>query len=88
MPCHEIVNPETGRVEGHLCQPNGKTKPIPRCRKKRWWCFKCRKRLLHTHMAFYPEQPSYYGPSFWWECPRCHGEHVLFPGREWIYDDA
>lgn len=42
---------------------------------------------MHTRMMFEPTQPSYYEPNFWWECPHCHEEHVLFPGREWVYDE-
>lgn len=71
----------------HICRPNGKTLPVPRTRKKRWWCFNCRKHLLHTRMMFVPEEPSYYGAWFWWDCPRCHEEHVLFPGWEWTEAD-
>lgn len=67
----------------HICQLVGRTRPVSRRRKRRW-CFNCRKRLLHTYMMFEPKQPSYYGPNFWWQCPRCHEEHVLFPGREWV----
>jgi hypothetical protein len=38
-------------------------------------------------MGFYPGPESYYGPTCWWACPTCHEENVLFPGREWVYDD-
>ena len=86
MPCHHICDVD-GAVIGHICRPEGVTKPVPHRRKQRWWCFKCRKRLLHTLMGFYPGPVSYYGPTFWWECPSCHEENVLFPGREWVYDE-
>ena len=85
MACLEIVN--GGRVVGHACRPDGTRRPVPHRRKKRWWCFRCRKHLLHTFTGFYPAGPSYYGPHFWWDCPECHEEHVLFPGREWVYDE-
>lgn len=85
MPCHEIVR--DGQVVGHLCQARGETRPVPQRRKKRWWCFQCRQHLLHTYMGFYPTGLSYYGPQFWWACPRCHAEHIRFPGREGVYDE-
>ena len=77
-PCLEVA------PDVHVCYSNGTTQPVNGRRRKRWWCFKCRKRLLHTRMMFIPWRPSYYGTTFWWECPQCHEEHVLFPGREWV----
>lgn len=71
----------------HVCRVDGETRPVVERRRKRWWCFQCRKHLLHTRMGFFPAAMSYYGPHFWWECPNCHDEHVLFPGREWISVD-
>jgi hypothetical protein len=85
MPCHEIVAPD-GTVIGHLCRPEGETKPVLHRRKKRFWCFSCRKRVLHTRMGFYPGPESYYGPTFWWECPTCRQEHIYFPGCEPEFD--
>jgi hypothetical protein len=81
--CVEILD-SGGRVVGHVCRSDGETRPVPNRRKKRWWCFKCRRRLLHTRMGFYPSGLSYYDPNFWWECPRCHEENVLFPGKVWV----
>jgi hypothetical protein len=81
------IHASDGTVIGHVCRPDGETKPVPGRRRKRWWCFHCRTRDLHTLMGFYPSGLSYYGPTFWWACPRCHEEHVLFPGREWIYNE-
>lgn len=81
MPCYEMV--QGNEVVGHVCRPSGTTRPVPGRRRKRWWCFRCRKHLLHTLMVFEPTPPSYYGPNVWWECPECREEHVLFPGREW-----
>ena len=83
MPCSEF---RFGDQVMHLCQSNGETRRVPNVRRKRWWCFKCRKRALHTLMCFYPDEPSYYDPSPRWECPTCHEEQVLFPGQEWQYD--
>ena len=85
MPCAEIVS--GGRVIGHVCRPSGTTRPVSRRQRKRFWCFACRAHLLHTRRRVEPTQPSYYGPNFWWECPRCHEERVLFPGHEWVYDE-
>jgi hypothetical protein len=85
MPCREIVS--DGRVVGHICLPRGTHGPVPHRRRKRFWCFKCRARRLHRRMMFDPGPMSYYEPTFWWECPRCREEHVLFPGREWVYDE-
>jgi len=85
MPCCEIVS--DGRVVGHICRTSGTTRPVPHRRKRRFWCFACRKRLLHTRMMFDPGPTSYYEPHFWWQCPQCEEEHVLFPGREWVYDE-
>ena len=82
MSCVDIV--QDGQVVGHLCRSDGQTRPVPGMRRKRWWCFHCRKHFLHTRMMFVPTAPSYYGPTFWWACPQCHEEHVLFPGLEWV----
>lgn len=68
----------------HICRPNGEKRPA-RKRRRAFWCFSCRKRQMHTLMGFYPTEPSYYGPNFWWECPQCHGEYILFPGTTWDY---
>ena len=85
MPCHEIV--DGGKVIGHICQPAGTVAPAPHHRRKRWWCFQCRTRLLHTLMVWRPTGESYYGPHTWWKCPQCGEEHVLFPGREWVNEE-
>jgi len=85
MACLEILSGD--RVVGHVCRPDGITRRVLGRQKKRFWCFKCRRRQLHTLMIFEPTQPSWYGPHTWWECPRCLGEYVLFPGREWVYED-
>lgn len=43
---------------------------------------------MHTLMWWVPTEPSYYGPSRpSWKCEKCHDEHILFPGREWDYED-
>lgn len=81
-PCYEIA------PGVHVCRPRGAWERVQRQRRKRWWCFKCRKHLLHTLMVFRQVQPSYYDDFVKWECPNCHEEHVLFPGREWRFDDA
>jgi hypothetical protein len=54
------------------------------------WCFKCRKRLAHEVVVLGdpPEVMSYYEPIAMIECPQCHEEHVLFPGREWVYPEG
>lgn len=78
MPCYEIV--EGDNVVGHICRSSGETKPAPHRRKKRLWCFACRKRLLHTRMMFEPGPESYYEPNFWWQCPNCNEDHTTFPG--------
>jgi len=80
MPCHEFA------PGVYVCRPDGTTAPAKR-RRKRWWCFTCRQHLLHTLMIWTPTAPSYYGPHTWWECPQCHQEDVLFPGREWVYPE-
>ena len=86
MSCGELVS--GGKVVGHICWPDGSWQRVPGRRRKRWWCFHCRKHLTHTLMWFIPSGPSYYGPSPpQWECPQCHQEHVLFPGQEWGYDE-
>ena len=82
MACCEVV---TGV---YVCRPTGEWSPVPRRWKKRWWCFTCRKHLLHTLMVFRHVQPSYYADWTRWECPQCHKEDVLFPGREWEYGDT
>ena len=72
----------------HICRPDGQTMPVKQRRRKRYWCFRCRQHLLHRRMMFLPPIESYYGPNYWWECSRCHQEHVLFPGREWVEVEA
>lgn len=81
MSCHEL---HLGESRVTICRANGETVPVLGKRRKRFWCFQCRKHLLHTRMAFIPDPMSYYEPNFWWACERCHEEHVLFPGREWV----
>jgi hypothetical protein len=78
MPCLNIA------PGVHVCQTTGTTAPVAGRRRKRFWCFACRRHGLHTLMMFDPGPESYYGPHVWWECPQCHEEHVLFPGREWV----
>ena len=63
----------------HICRVDGEIKPAQK-RRRRFWCFGCRKHLMHTLMGLYPTQPSYYGPNFWWECPQCHQDNTTFPG--------
>jgi hypothetical protein len=81
MTCSNIMQGE--QIVGHICRSAGVTRRVLHRRPKRFWCFCCRQRLLHVRMGFYPSGLSYYEPHFWWECPNCHEEHVLFPGREW-----
>lgn len=50
------------------------------------WCFKCRKHLPHDWIVLDSEQPSYYDPIGRYDCPQCHQEHVLFPGRVWEHE--
>jgi hypothetical protein len=71
----------------HICRPQGTKHPLVGRRRRAFWCFKCRKRLLHTRMVFEHTQPSWYDDWTWWECPSCHEENVLFPGYEWSYGD-
>jgi lipopolysaccharide biosynthesis regulator YciM len=33
-------------------------------------------------MIFDPGPESYYGPTFWWQCPVCKDDRTVFPGRE------
>jgi short subunit dehydrogenase-like uncharacterized protein len=45
------------------------------------WCFNCRKRLEHAIVVTAPVDPmSYYGPNWVYECARCKGDYVDFPG--------
>lgn len=85
MSCQSAVL-ENGTVI-HICRADGEWKPMPNRRRKRFWCFQCRKHLLHTRLILDPGPMSYYGPSFMWSCEQCNEEHVLFPGREWVYPD-
>lgn len=78
MACCEIV--QGGKVIGHICRPDGEIVRVPHRRRKRVWCFECRKRLLHTLMMRDPGPESYYGPVFWWACERCHQDRTTFPG--------
>ncbi len=50
------------------------------------WCFGCRARHPHelvTHVATDPL--SYFGPTFRYDCARCHRDRTCFPGtcRVW-----
>lgn len=47
------------------------------------WCFKCRKHLPHDWIVLVTVEPSYYEPTARYDCPQCHEENVLFPGRVW-----
>lgn len=67
----------------HVCRPNGQWERVQGRRRKRFWCFNCRKHLMHTRMRFRHAEPSYYDDWFEWRCPKCDEEHVLFPGWEW-----
>lgn len=80
--CTELVN-ASGEVIGHVCGGDSTIAPVAGRRRKRFWCFRCRKHGLHTRMMSDYGPESYYDPRFWWSCPTCHQEHVLFPGREW-----
>ena len=64
----------------HVCRTDGETKAVAGKRRKQFWCFKCRKRLFHTLMGFYPTPPSYYGPHWWWQCQKCGEDNTQFPG--------
>lgn len=67
-----------GRVL-HVCRVDGERRPV-RKRRRRLWCFKCRKHTLHMLMKFFSVEPSYYDPNFWYECPTCQGDYTRFPG--------
>lgn len=77
MGCSAIVEGE--RVIGHICRVDGQTRVYGK-RRRKFWCFRCRKRVLHTLMVHEPTQPSYYGPNFWYQCPTCKGDYTRFPG--------
>ena len=66
-----------GRVL-HVCRTEGETRPV-RKRRRRFYCFKCRKRTLHMLMGFFPSGISYYDPHFWYDCPTCEGDYRAFP---------
>jgi len=63
-----------------VCRPNGELKPVLNRRRRRFWCFKCRKHLLHTLWVFEHAFPSYYADWLMWKCPECNEEHITFPG--------
>lgn len=65
---------------GFVCLSTGETRS--RRAFRRFWCFGCRKRTVHERMIFEPGPESYYGPTFWWECPVCKEDRTVFPGRE------
>lgn len=83
MGCCELVH---GDTVIHVCRPTGQWE-VARKRRRRFWCFGCRKHLMHTLMVFRQTEPSYYADFVKWECPQCHEENVLFPGHEWDYGD-
>jgi hypothetical protein len=86
--CPGFLPKEGQTVRADEVRPHGTRRPVPQCRRKRWWCFTCRQSLLHTRMVFEPTPPSPYAPSAWWECPQCHREDIVFPGRELREDEA
>ncbi len=77
MSCAPLVD-QHGRTIGHITFSSGVTRAI-RKRRKRFWCFKCRKRHLHTLMAHFPDSP-WYEPNSWWQCSTCNGDFTTFPG--------
>lgn len=51
------------------------------------WCFKCRKRHIHTWTVLSSSEPGYYDPLRFWACANCGEDHTGFPGTEWWYGD-
>ena len=78
MACAPLV--QDGKVIGSITFSTGVTRAI-RKRRRRFWCFKCRKRTLHMLMAHFPDSP-WYEPNAWYECPTCKGDYHAFPGCE------
>lgn len=87
MTCHALVHPD-GSYWGHLCTgPKTRQKRTGEIERK--WCFSCRKHLDHEVCGDTPIEISYYGTSWYWECPQCKGSHTQFPGCEFYeWDDG
>jgi len=78
MSCDHLVSAD-GTVIGHICRPNGERRLVGK-RRRKFWCFGCRKRTMHSLMRFFHTQPSWYEDWLWWECPECHQDNRSFPG--------
>jgi hypothetical protein len=76
MSCHNIM------PNIWVCRPPRSVKIAGR-RRRRFWCFTCRKRHLHTAMMI--PAHGYYEPEFWWKCDGCGEDNRLFPGMEYVY---
>jgi hypothetical protein len=76
MACAPLI--ADGKVIGNITFSTGVTRPI-RKRRRAFWCFKCRKRQMHTLMAHFPDSP-WYEPNAWWNCPQCKDDYTRFPG--------
>ncbi len=59
----------------HVLAPKGH--PVFTGRRRRRWCFGCRKRLPHREMVLFHDMTDY-PPVFWWECPRCRKDRTKF----------
>jgi hypothetical protein len=81
----EECEPKQGAV---LCIIPGPSKVLATREFGVRWCFKCRKRLPQTEVLLGDEFPSYYEPIWVIRCDGCGEDHVLFPGREWSFEDV
>lgn len=74
MACIEVA-------EGVLvCRASGTYERVPLRRRRRFWCFTCRKHLMHELWVFRNEHPSWYADWVEWKCPSCGENNTRFPG--------
>lgn len=53
----------------HICRGPATRKEYVGHQASARYCHRCRRRRVHELVAAVPVEPSYYGPTFRWECP-------------------
>lgn len=75
MTCGRLVS--GGQVVGHICGADPKHVKATGRRRRRW-CFTCRKRVMMIEKRIY-EPGGWYDPEWFDECPNGKGHLSEFP---------